>query len=77
MTGWKTTTAGALTAFAVTAGPLSGFLASLQAIEAQIPGHGSAKYTLAIVGAALTCVAAIARLWIGLIQNDAPPAQQE
>ena len=50
MTGWKTTTAGALTAFAVTAGPLSGFLASLQAIE---------------------------RLWIGLIQNDAPPAQQE
>ena len=68
---WKTTAAGALSAFAVTVGPLSSFLATVQAIEAQIPGHAPANYTLAIVGAALTTAAAIARLWIGLIQEDA------
>ena len=73
---WKTTAAGALSAFAVTVGPLSGFLASVQQIESTIPGHGPANYTLAIVGAGLTCLAAMARLWIGMLQNDAPaPAQ--
>ena len=73
---WKTTAAGALSAFMAAVGPISGFLASLQAIQAQIPGHSAANYTLAIVGAGLTAAAAIARLWIGLIQNDAPPNPQ-
>ena len=66
---WKSTAAGCLSAFAVTMGPLSGFLASLANIQAQIPGHGPANYTLAIIGAGLTCAAAIARLWIGILTN--------
>lgn len=72
MRNWKTTVAGALSAFGLTVGPISGFLASLQAIQAQTPGHPPADYTLAIVGAALTTLASIARVWIGLIQTDAP-----
>jgi hypothetical protein len=74
MKNWKTTVAGILSAFMAATGPLSSFLAAYQAIEAQVPGHGPANYTLAIVGAALTCAAGIARLWVGLLQNDAPPA---
>jgi formate hydrogenlyase subunit 3/multisubunit Na+/H+ antiporter MnhD subunit len=66
---WKTTAAGLLSAFASAIGPLSGFLAAWQAIQAQIPGHGPANYTLALIGAGLTCAAAIARAWIGLLQN--------
>jgi len=69
---WKTTAAGVLSAFMAAVGPLSGFLASIQMIIAQQPGHGPANYTLAIVGAGLTAGAAIARVWIGLLQNDAP-----
>lgn len=72
MQNWKTTVAGALSAFGLIVGPISGFLASLQAIQAQTPGHGPADYRLAIVGAALTTLASIARIWIGLIQTDAP-----
>ena len=74
MNHWKTTANGFLSAFIGAVGPISGFLASLQMIQAQIPGHAPANYTLAIVGAGLTCGAAIARIWIGLLQNDAPPA---
>jgi hypothetical protein len=68
----KTTIAGILSAFLAIIGPLSAFLAAFQAIEAQIPGHASANYTFAIAGAALTCLAAIARAWVGLISGDAP-----
>ena len=66
---WKTTAAGLLSAFTVTVGPLSGFLGAWAAIQAQIPGHGPANYTLALIGAGLTTAAAIARAWIGLLQN--------
>ena len=77
---WKTTANGILSAFMSTVGPLSAFLGAMQAIQATIPGHSAANYTYAIIGAALTCAAAIARGWIGLLQNDAPaqpPAKQE
>ena len=72
MKNWKTTAAGALGGFLGIVPALTGFLAAYQTIEAQIPGHASANYTVAIVGAGLTCGGAIARVWIGLIQNDAP-----
>lgn len=66
---WKTTAAGILSAFALAMGPISGFLGAVQQVQSEIPGHGPANYTLAIIGAGLTCAAAIARLWIGLLQN--------
>ena len=67
MTHWKTTANGLLAAFIAAVGPLSGFLASLQAMQPH------PNYTLAVVGAGLTTAAAIARAWIGIIENDAPP----
>ena len=70
---WKTTAAGVLSAFIGMLGPLSAFLGAYQAIEATIPGHAAADYRLAIWGAGLTCAGAVARAWIGLISNDAPP----
>jgi hypothetical protein len=73
MQNWKTTVNGILSAFMSTVGPLTAFLAAVQMINSQIPGHGPGSYALAIVGAALVCAAAIARAWIGLLQNDAPP----
>ncbi len=71
---WKTSVAGGLSAFLGTIPALTGFLAAYQTIEATIPGHPAADYRLAIFGAALSAVAAMARVWIGLLQNDAPPA---
>jgi hypothetical protein len=65
---WKTTANGFLSAFTAAVGPMSALLAALQAMQPH------PDYTLAIVGASLTCAAAIARAWIGLLQNDAPPA---
>lgn len=62
----KTTINGLLAAFIGMVGPLSGFLAALQAM------HPAPDYTLAIVAAALTCAASVARAWVGLIQNDCP-----
>ncbi|HUD73982.1 MAG TPA: hypothetical protein VMQ76_02845 [Terracidiphilus sp.] len=76
MNHWKTTANGILTAFALVAGPWSALLAALQAIYATVPGHGPANYIFAIAGAVLTCLAASARIWIGLLQNDAPPPDQ-
>ena len=73
MNHWKTTVAGLLSAFIGIVGPLSGLLASLQAITAQQPGHAPADYRYAIAGAILTFLAAAARVWIGMLQNDAPP----
>ena len=76
MNHWKTTANGLLSAFMSTVGPLSAFLGAVQMILAQNPGHGPANYTLAIAGAGLTCLAAIARGLVGVLQNDAPaPAQ--
>ena len=74
MKDWKTTVAGALSAFALTTGPLAAFLGSIQNIEAQLPGHAPADYRLAIAGAALTCAAAIARVWVGFLMHDAQPS---
>jgi hypothetical protein len=65
---WKTTVAGILSAFMGAVGPLTGFLAALQAMKP------TPDYTLAIWGAGLTCAAGIARVWIGLIQSDAKPS---
>jgi hypothetical protein len=69
----KTTLNGILAAFLAIIGPLSAFLAAVQALGSQMPGHGPANYTLAIIGAGLTCLAAVARAWVGLLQNDSPP----
>ena len=52
------------------------FLGGLQALYAQQPGHGPADYRLAIWGMALSFIAAVLRVWIGLLQNDAPNATQ-
>lgn len=66
MKNWKTTINGFLSAFLGTVPPLSAFLAAAQSLKPH------PDYTLALVGAGLTCAAAIARAWIGLLQNDAP-----
>ena len=60
MKNWKTTANGFLAAFLSTVGPLTAYLAT----------QNTPKAT-AICGA-LTCGAAVARAWIGLIQNDSP-----
>ncbi len=62
MKNWKTTVAGILSAFIGSVGPLTAYLATTN----------SPKST-ALCGA-LTCAAAIARVWVGFIQNDARPA---
>lgn len=62
MKDWKTTTAGVLSAVAVTTGPLTAYFALIHnptSWQAQVPG-------------ALTLVSALARAWIGVIQKDAP-----
>jgi hypothetical protein len=69
---WKTTVAGILSAILGIVPAGSAFLGGLQALYAQQPGHGPADYRLAIWGMALSFVAAVARVWIGLLQNDAP-----
>ena len=61
---WKTSCAGFLSAFLGAVGPLTAYLATTSNPKATE------------VCGALTCAAAIARIWIGLLQNDAPaPAQ--
>ncbi len=61
MKNWKTTVAAILSAFIGAVGPLTAYLATTS----------NPKATAAC--GALTCAAGIARVWIGLIQNDAPP----
>jgi len=70
---WKSTVQGILTALLGTIPSISAFLAALQAIK-QAANQGVADYRLAIWGAGLTCVAAILKVWIGLISNDAKPS---
>lgn len=72
ITHWKTTVAGALSAFLATVGPATSFLAAYDTLIQQIPGHSHADFRVAICGAGLTCAAAVARAWIGLISADAP-----
>ena len=65
MNNWKTTAAGILSALIGTSGPVTAFIGALEAAKA-VP-----DYTLTITGAALTLVFGIARVWVGLLQNDA------
>lgn len=61
MQNWKTTAAGILSGYLGAVGPLTAYLAA--------NGNPSG----AKVAGALTCAGIIARVWLGLIQNDAPP----
>ena len=63
---WKTTVAGILSAILGATGPISGFLAALQAMKP------TPDYTVAVTIAAVAMVAGILRIWIGMIQGDAP-----
>jgi hypothetical protein len=67
MTNWKTTAAGILSALIGTSGPATAFIGALQAMKT------TPNYNLTIAGAVLTLVFSIARVWVGLLQNDAPP----
>jgi uncharacterized membrane protein len=67
MKNWKTTAAGILSALLGMSGPTTALLAALQAMKT------TPDYRLAIWGAVLTFIFAVLRVWLGLIQNDAPP----
>lgn len=57
---WKTTVNGFLAAFIGTVGPVTAYLATIDSPKA------------ATICGILTLTAAIARVWVGLLQNDAP-----
>ena len=59
---WKTTAAGLLSAFLGIVGPITAYLATTNNPKATE------------IAAALTCAGAIARIWIGMLQNDAQPS---
>ncbi|HUD74125.1 MAG TPA: hypothetical protein VMQ76_03560 [Terracidiphilus sp.] len=61
MQNWKTSANGILSAIIGAAGPLAAYLAT--------QSNPKAAWAAGIV----TLVAGIARVWVGLIQNDAPP----
>ena len=61
MKNWKTTANGILAAIMGAAGPLAAYLAT--------QSNPKAAWAAGIV----TLVATIARVWVGLLQNDAPP----
>lgn len=61
MKDWKTTANGVLAAIIGAAGPLTAYLATVNNPKA------------AIAAGIVTTAAAIARVWVGLLQNDAPP----
>lgn len=69
----KTTVAGILSGLMGLSGPASVLLASLQKINSTQPGAAAADYTLAIWGIVLTFIFAVLRIWVGLLQGDAPP----
>jgi hypothetical protein len=58
---WKTTANGVLAAIIGAAGPLTAYLATINSPKA------------ATAAGIMTLAAAIARVWIGLLQNDAQP----
>ena len=58
---WKTSVAGILSAYIGAVGPLTAYLCTL-------PNKNAAE-----IAGAMTCAGLIARVWIGLLQNDAPP----
>jgi hypothetical protein len=60
MKNWKTTANGFLTAILAAAGPLTAYLATVNSPKA------------ATASGVITLIAAIARVWIGLIQVDSP-----
>lgn len=60
MQNWKTTVNGFLAAIIGAAGPLTAYLATINSPKA------------ATATGIITLVAAIARVWIGLLQNDSP-----
>ncbi len=61
MKNWKTTVNGILAAIIGAAGPLTAYLATINSPKA------------ATAAGIVTLAATIARVWVGLIQNDAPP----
>jgi len=61
MKDWKTTVNGFLAAIIGAAGPLAAYLAT--------QSNPKAAWASGIV----TLAATIARIWVGLLQNDAPP----
>ena len=63
MKNWKTTANGILAFVIATAGPLTPYLANLN------------KPWGAAAAGIVTLASACARVWIGLIQNDAPPTK--
>ena len=66
MQHWKTTAQSILSVLLATVAPLTAFLAAIQQIK-PLP-----NYTYAYAVAAITFVTAVAKVWIGLLQNDAP-----
>ena len=62
MSHWKTTVAGILSAIMGAAGPLTAYLATINSPKA------------ATATGIVTLIAAIARIWVGQLQNDAPAA---
>ena len=59
---WKTTANGILAAIIGAAGPLTAYLATVNSPKA------------ATAAGVVTLAATIARVWVGLIENDAPVA---
>ena len=60
MKNWKTTVNGILSGIMGSAGPLTAYLATINSPKA------------ATAAGIVTLVATIARIWVGVLQNDAP-----
>jgi hypothetical protein len=60
---WKTTANGFLAAIIGAAGPATAWLANKNSPKA------------ATASGVVTLIAGIARVWIGILQNDAPPSE--
>jgi len=63
MKNWKTTANGVLAAVIGAAGPLTAYLATVNSPKA------------ATASGIVTLIAATARVWVGLLENDAPPSE--
>jgi hypothetical protein len=62
MRDWKTSTNGILALVIGTAGPITAYLAT------------SNNPRWAATSGVVTLISGIARVWVGILQNDAPPA---